>query len=152
MLADAPERDRPEIERMIASHGGAIVLRVGDKLGSEAGEVFVAYKKANDYEEPPHDFVWIGSPTLGWDASAAVVDGAGSVTRSGLHETVGERQGRQPAQELRRLRAQMRLTFWWGGVMVGAGCAFALKHGWWPSWAALIAFGLLFTAQTWRSL
>ena len=95
-LTDAPERDREEIERYIESHGGAIVLRVGDKIGSDAKAAMLAHRKQHG-ELPPFDHVWIGESTLGRESSAAAVDGAGSVTRSGHHEAVGERQGRQPA-------------------------------------------------------
>lgn len=41
------------------------------------------------------------------------------------------------------MRAFSTFNFWWGGVMVGAGAAFAMKGGWWPAWAALIFFGVL---------
>ena len=150
-LTDAPERDREEIERYIESHGGAIVLRVGDKIGSDAQAAMLAHRKQHG-ELPPFDHVWIGHSTLGRESSAAAVDGAGSVTRSGHHEAVGERQGRQPAQELRRLRRQMRFHFWWGGVMCGAGGGLALDHKWWASWTALIVFGLLYTWQGRRGL
>jgi hypothetical protein len=103
LLTDAPERDRAEIESYIESHGGAIVLRVGDKIGSDAKQEMLAYRKQHG-ELPPHDFVWIGHATLGRDSSAADVDGAGSETRSGHHESVGERQGRQPALLVRLWR------------------------------------------------
>lgn len=94
---DAPLSDRAAIINYTESHGGATVLRVGDKIGSDAQRAFIEHKKANDYADPPHDFVWIEAPSLGRESSAADVDGAGSETRSGHHESVGERQGRQPA-------------------------------------------------------
>lgn len=61
LLADAPERDRAEIGSYIESHGGAIVLRVGDKIGSDAKAAMLAYRKEHG-ELPPHDFAWIGPP------------------------------------------------------------------------------------------
>lgn len=57
-LTDAPERDREEIERYIESHGGAIVLRVGDKIGSDAKAAMLTHHKRHG-ELPPFDHVWI---------------------------------------------------------------------------------------------
>lgn len=64
LITDAPERDRAEIESYIESHGGAIVLRVGDKLGSEAQAEMLRYRKEHG-ELPPYDTVWIGHGVLG---------------------------------------------------------------------------------------
>lgn len=146
-LTDAPERDREEIERCIESHGGAIVLRVGDKIGSDAHDAFVAYKKAHDYEEPPHDFVWIGEATLG----VATVDQIDAAIRE-LRESreARERLDHEIAEARRGLHP--RFGFWWGGVMVGTGSGLALEHAWWPAVVLLVVFGLLFTAQNRRSL
>jgi hypothetical protein len=146
-LTDAPERDRAEIERLIESHGGAIVLRVGDKIGSDAHEAFVAYKKANDYAEPPNDFVWIGEAALG----VATTDQIDAAIRE-LRESreAREKLERQIAEARRGLHPRWML--WFGGVLVGLGCGLALKHGWWPSIVSFVAFGLLYTFQVRRSL
>lgn len=59
LLTDTPKCDHAEIQQYIDSHGGAIVLRVGGKLGSDAKVAMLAYRK--EYGElPPHDFVWVG--------------------------------------------------------------------------------------------
>jgi hypothetical protein len=64
LLSDAPERDRAQIEDYIEVYGGAIVLRVGDKIGSDAQEEMLRFHK--EYGElPSYDFVWIGHGVLG---------------------------------------------------------------------------------------
>lgn len=87
-----PESDHETIRDYTRTHGGAIVLRVHGRLGSAAKSEMLRYRKEHG-ELPPYDFVWIEDPE--WESSAADVDGAAG-SESGLHESVGERQGRQP--------------------------------------------------------
>lgn len=58
LITDAPEQDWPEIQRMIDSHGSALVLRYEDKLGSDAKAALLAYHKEHD-TLPPYDIVLI---------------------------------------------------------------------------------------------
>lgn len=95
-LAAAPECDHALIREYTRTHGCAVVLRVHGKVGSDARVAMLAYRKETG-ELPPYDFVWIQDPE--WESSAADVDGAAG-QMSGLHESVGERQGRRPTPGL----------------------------------------------------
>jgi hypothetical protein len=57
-LAECPEADREQIRSYINSHGGALVLRVGGLLGSEAKRSMLNYHKLHG-ELPEYDMVWV---------------------------------------------------------------------------------------------
>jgi hypothetical protein len=57
-LNDVPVLDRAEVKNYISLYGGAYLLRVDDKIGSDATVAMLLYRKEHG-DLPPHDFVWI---------------------------------------------------------------------------------------------
>lgn len=57
-LQDCPPADHAELAAAIVSHGGALVLRIGALLGSEAQRYMLHHRKTYGYL-PPYDQVFI---------------------------------------------------------------------------------------------